>query len=395
MPRLAQSACADQLPRLHEAVDVTAPRQGLVGDANAVRHRQRGELAQVARKLPGLARRVGRGRRAGEHHLAAERGTHLDHRTGDVDLVGVQAARQTFEVAQHLEAGGAQAARTHRAHRGVEAVGMADDIARAEHHLRRSRPRGSPAAWLRAGRPARWCPSRTRRSSWPVVVHQLEHDAAQQVARDGTGGGDAHRLALDEFDAALRAAPSLQPARRGCRCRRGGTVLPRRRPAWPDRARSAADGSATTQAPDCAAAFPWAGCRTGYRRAGVRSRAGGRRTRTSRRFGRVRCIAPGRTSADRRPTRAAGRRPGSARSRRCRSRTPGSGRRSRCARRPDRGCRVCSAPSPGHASVHPSRRARGRARRPGAHRARAGRPRGCAASARRWRRCRAAPRHAH
>ena len=59
-----------------------------------------------------------------------------EHRLGDVDLVGVQMAREALEVAQHLEAGDAQAALAHRPRRGRLAAGMADDVARREHDLR-------------------------------------------------------------------------------------------------------------------------------------------------------------------------------------------------------------------------------------------------------------------
>ena len=44
-------------------------------------------------------------------------------------------ARQAFEVAQHLEAGDAQAARAHRLDRRVGAAGMAGEVVRVEHDL--------------------------------------------------------------------------------------------------------------------------------------------------------------------------------------------------------------------------------------------------------------------
>ena len=55
---------------------------------------------------------------------------HLEHRLGDVHLVGVQVAREPLEVAQHLEAGDPQAARAHRLDRGRLAAGVADDVGR-------------------------------------------------------------------------------------------------------------------------------------------------------------------------------------------------------------------------------------------------------------------------
>ena len=49
---------------------------------------------------------------------------HLQHLLGDVELVLVQGAGQAFEVAHHLQAGHAQAAGAHQAHRLIQAARM-------------------------------------------------------------------------------------------------------------------------------------------------------------------------------------------------------------------------------------------------------------------------------
>ena len=127
---------AYEVPGLDELVDVPAPGKRLVGDADAERHREHRELAQVVDQERQVAARVRGSRRAGEQHLRAERLAHLQHRLGDVDLVVVQVARQALEVAQHLEAGDAQPAVAHRGNRGFLAAGMADDVGGVEHDLR-------------------------------------------------------------------------------------------------------------------------------------------------------------------------------------------------------------------------------------------------------------------
>ena len=76
---------------------------------------------------------------------------HLEHRLGDVDLVGVQVARQALEVAQHLEAGDAQAARAHGLDRRRRAAGMAGEVAGVEHHLGEARRRASRASLASSG----------------------------------------------------------------------------------------------------------------------------------------------------------------------------------------------------------------------------------------------------
>ena len=80
----------------------------------------------------------GRGR-AGEEHARAQGVAHVEHRLRDVDLVGVQMARQALEIAQHLEAGNPEAARAYGGDRSAFAVRVADDVVGIEHDLREAR----------------------------------------------------------------------------------------------------------------------------------------------------------------------------------------------------------------------------------------------------------------
>jgi hypothetical protein len=88
-----------------------------------------------------------RGGRAGQQHRAAQRGAHLQHGLGDVDLVVVQVARQALEVAQHLEAGDAQAAGRTACTAASSPSGW-PTMSRADSITWRSRPRAWPQLGL-------------------------------------------------------------------------------------------------------------------------------------------------------------------------------------------------------------------------------------------------------
>ena len=150
-PEVRMVGGLDDFPRLGVLAHVPPPRQPLVGDADPERHREHRKLAEVAGEVRAVAGRVGRGGRADEQHLRAEGLAHAEHRFGDVDLVGVEMARQSLEVAQHLEAGRAEAALAHEAGRGRFAAGMARDVARRDHDLREARLAHRPE--LRLERP--------------------------------------------------------------------------------------------------------------------------------------------------------------------------------------------------------------------------------------------------
>src|SRR6185503_8119085 len=77
--------------------------------------------------------------RAGEQNRRAEGVAHLEHALRHVHFVGVERPREPLEVAQHLEARHAQAARAHGGDRRRLAAGMADDVGRVEHDLREAR----------------------------------------------------------------------------------------------------------------------------------------------------------------------------------------------------------------------------------------------------------------
>src|SRR5213075_147457 len=143
----------DDFPRLRPEIDVPPPGKRLVGDADAERQGEHGEFLQVLLQQLGLAGRVRRIGGASEQHPRAERAAHLEHALRDVDLVGMQVAREAFEVAQHLESGDAQPARAHRGDCRRLAVGMADDIGRVQHYLREAaRLDGTELRLQRSGR---------------------------------------------------------------------------------------------------------------------------------------------------------------------------------------------------------------------------------------------------
>jgi hypothetical protein len=79
---------------------------------------------------------------------------HLQHRLGDVDLVGMQVARQALEVAQHLEAGDAQAAGPDHPRRRLHAARVADQVVGLEHHLAEAGLAHRPELGLQRTRPA-------------------------------------------------------------------------------------------------------------------------------------------------------------------------------------------------------------------------------------------------
>ena len=205
-----------------ELVDVPAPGQRLVGDADAERHREHRQLAA------GRARAT-RGRRVAcaevdeqaSSTLRAERVAHLEHRLGDVDLVGVQVARQALEVAQHLEAGDAQAALAHRAIAAASPPGWPTMSRGVQHHLREAGV--AHRAQLGLERPG----ERDRVHAEVVEVHglqvthdQLEGDAAEVDLGERALVARLHRAAVDEHDAALAAARAPPRARRARRGRR-------------------------------------------------------------------------------------------------------------------------------------------------------------------------------
>ncbi len=64
---------------------------------------------------------------------------HLQHRLRHVELVGVQVAGQPLEVAEHLEAGHAQAASLHCGDRRGDTTFVTGEIARRQHHLPETR----------------------------------------------------------------------------------------------------------------------------------------------------------------------------------------------------------------------------------------------------------------
>jgi hypothetical protein len=77
-------------PGLHVLVDVPAPGEGLEAHADAQRHRQVGQLGQVARDVGGVAAGVLRGRRAHQQQRCTDGLADLQQVLGDVDLVLVQ-----------------------------------------------------------------------------------------------------------------------------------------------------------------------------------------------------------------------------------------------------------------------------------------------------------------
>ena len=137
-PEVRAVCTADHVPGGGELVHRAAPRQTFVRHLDAQRQGQHGEFAQVARNHVQVLCGVARGGRTGQQHLAAECGAHLQHRLGDVHLVRMQVARQSFEVAQHLETRGAQTTGAHHLHRRGQALRVAHHVTRAEHHLRKT-----------------------------------------------------------------------------------------------------------------------------------------------------------------------------------------------------------------------------------------------------------------
>jgi hypothetical protein len=114
---------------------VPAPGEGFVRDADVEGNGEHRKFLQVFFYLFCIACGVRRRRGTRKEDIGPERAAHAEHRLRHVHLVGVQRARQAFEVAQHLEAGDAQAARLDRRHRRGLAAGMADDVGSVEHDL--------------------------------------------------------------------------------------------------------------------------------------------------------------------------------------------------------------------------------------------------------------------
>ena len=191
-PRLGASARLTTSQAVVNSLTVRPQRQALVGDLDAQRHRQHRELAQVARqRIEVVAWHACEVDEQTSSSGAPTARAHLEHRLGDVDLVVVQVAGEAFEVAQHLEAGDAQAAGLDHAHRGVRRRRGGPSGRWPEHHLAEaglahraqlvgqrarsvivSMPKSSmnPVAWVIArSRRCRCAPARTSRrraSSW-------------------------------------------------------------------------------------------------------------------------------------------------------------------------------------------------------------------------------------
>ena len=135
-PRLGQFGAKHDLAGGGEVPRRAAPGHALVRDPYAERNRQDREHAQVAGDRIGVRLGVRRRRRLDEQPAPAEPPADFEHRLRDVHLVGVEAPVQPLEIAQHLEARHPQAALAHRAHAGIDAGRMADDVAGRDHHLR-------------------------------------------------------------------------------------------------------------------------------------------------------------------------------------------------------------------------------------------------------------------
>src|SRR3954471_23418433 len=91
----------------------------------------------------------------------------------------MQMAGETFEVAQHLEAGDPQPARAHRRDRRRLAVRMASDVGRVQHDLREARL--AHRAQLRLERPR----ERDRIHAEVIEIHSL-HKTAWNAKRSST-----------------------------------------------------------------------------------------------------------------------------------------------------------------------------------------------------------------
>ena len=125
-------------------------------------------------------------------------------------------SRQAFEIAQHLETGYPQPAGAHHVDSRVDALGVSRDIARRQHDLREAgvpnrRELGRQRSGKRDRVHAEVADVGQRRVDGRTVVnvikfpmlHQLEHDAAEETLGQCAARLGMHALRLDERDAAL------------------------------------------------------------------------------------------------------------------------------------------------------------------------------------------------
>ncbi len=131
-PDVLAVAALHDVPGLVPAIDVAAPRERLVADADAERGGQRGERAQIL----GRALRVVDGQRRGggadQQHVGADQRHLAQLLARHLQAVRPHGVGRAFEIAQRLEVGDLEAAGLDELGRLLDAGRMGDQIARPQ-----------------------------------------------------------------------------------------------------------------------------------------------------------------------------------------------------------------------------------------------------------------------
>ena len=127
-PEILTIGASNRVPNHRIFVDPFPPCRRTESDADLVRHRKRGECAQIGHDFVHIVRRIGRRRRRDDEKLGANRVHQIEQRLANVDFVFVQMRVESFVVFEQLKAGHAKPARAYGRDRTRHAAGMRDQI---------------------------------------------------------------------------------------------------------------------------------------------------------------------------------------------------------------------------------------------------------------------------